>query len=127
VTKKEIVKTISEETGINQQVIKSIVQRTFDSIVTTLVEEGRIELRNFGVFQVKPRAARKARNPRTGRQVEVPEKFVVTFKPGKIMEQKVNSIEGTPLAQQIRDEMASGKLDPEIDSDDEATQEVSES
>jgi nucleoid DNA-binding protein len=127
VTKKEIVKTISEETGINQQVIKSIVQRTFDSIVTTLVEEGRIELRNFGVFQVKPRAARKARNPRTGRQVEVPEKFVVTFKPGKIMEQKVNSIEGTPLAQQIRDEMASGKLDPEIDSDDEATEEVSES
>jgi nucleoid DNA-binding protein len=127
VTKKEIVKTISEETGINQQVIKSIVQRTFDSIVTTLVEEGRIELRNFGVFQVKPRAARKARNPRTGRQVEVPEKFVVTFKPGKIMEQKVNSIEGTPLAQQIRDEMASGKLDPEIDSDDEATEEASES
>jgi nucleoid DNA-binding protein len=127
VTKKEIVKTISEETGINQQVIKSIVQRTFDSIVTTLVEEGRIELRNFGVFQVRPRAARKARNPRTGRQVEVPEKFVVTFKPGKIMEQKVNSIEGTPLAQQIRDEMASGKLDPEIDSDDEATEEASES
>lgn len=126
-TKKEIVKTISEETGINQQVIKSIVQSTFDSIVTTLVEEGRIELRNFGVFQVKPRAARKARNPRTGRQVEVPEKFVVTFKPGKIMEQKVNSIEGTPLAQQIRDEMASGKLDPEIDSDDEATEEASES
>ncbi len=126
-TKKEIVKTISEETGINQQVIKSIVQRTFDSIVTTLVEEGRIELRNFGVFQVRPRAARKARNPRTGRQVEVPEKFVVTFKPGKIMEQKVNSIEGTPLAQQIRDEMASGKLDPEIDSDDEATEEASES
>jgi len=127
VTKKEIVKTISEETGINQQVIKSIVQRTFDSIVTTLVEEGRIELRNFGVFQVKPRAARKARNPRTGRQVEVPEKFVVTFKPGKVMEQKVNSIEGTPLAQQIRDEMASGKLDPEIDSDDEATEEASDS
>ncbi len=126
-TKKEIVKTISEETGINQQVIKSIVQRTFDSIVTTLVEEGRIELRNFGVFQVRPRAARKARNPRTGRQVEVPEKFVVTFKPGKIMEQKVNSIEGTPLAQQIRDEMASGKLDPEIDSDEEATEEASES
>ena len=43
------------------------------------------------------------------------------------MEQKVNSIEGTPLAQQIRDEMASGKLDPEIDSDDEATEEASES
>jgi nucleoid DNA-binding protein len=121
VTKKEIVKTISDETGINQQQIKTIVQKTFDSIVTTLMEEGRIELRNFGVFQVRPRAARKARNPRTGRQVEVPEKFVVTFKPGKIMEQKVNSIEGTPLAQMIRDEIASGKLEVVTEEDDAET------
>ena len=118
-TKKEIVKTISDETGLNQQQIKTIVQKTFDAIVTTLVEEGRIELRNFGVFQVRPRAARKARNPRTGRQVEVPEKCVVTFKPGKIMEQQVNSIEGSPLAQQIRDEIASGKLVASVDEDEE--------
>ncbi len=124
-TKKEIVKTISEETGLNQQQIKSIVQKTFDAIITTLVEEGRIELRNFGVFQVRPRAARKARNPRTGRQVEVPEKFVVTFKPGKIMEQKVNSIEGTPLAQQIRDEIATGKLQVTLEDDED--EDVSES
>jgi nucleoid DNA-binding protein len=117
VTKKEIVKTISDETGLNQQQIKTIVQKTFDAIVQTLVDEGRIELRNFGVFQVRTRAARKARNPRTGRQVEVPEKFVVTFKPGKIMEQKVNSIEGTPLAQQIRDEIASAKVHAESDDD----------
>ena len=118
-TKKEIVKTISDETGLNQQQIKAIVQKTFDAIVATLVEEGRIELRNFGVFQVRPRAARKARNPRTGRQVEVPEKFVVTFKPGKIMEQKVNSIEGSSLAQQIRDEIASGKLRVTLDDDED--------
>ncbi len=118
-TKKEIVKTISDETGLNQQQIKTIVQKTFDAIVMTLVEEGRIELRNFGVFQVRPRAARKARNPRTGRQVEVPEKFVVTFKPGKIMEQKVNSIEGTPLAQQIRDEIASGRIQVSVDEDED--------
>ena len=124
-TKKEIVKTISDETGLNQQQIKAIVQKTFDAIVTTLVDEGRIELRNFGVFQVRTRAARKARNPRTGRQVEVPEKFVVTFKPGKIMEQKVNSIEGSPLAQQIRDEIASGKLRVTLDDDNDEV--VSES
>lgn len=124
-TKKEIVKTISDETGLNQQQIKAIVQKTFDAIVATLVEEGRIELRNFGVFQVRPRAARKARNPRTGRQVEVPEKFVVTFKPGKIMEQKVNSIEGSLLAQQIRDEIASGKLRVTLDDDEDEV--VSES
>jgi nucleoid DNA-binding protein len=93
VTKKEIVKTISEEIGMTQLKTKEIVQKTFDAIVETLVEERRIELRNFGVFEVKERAARKARNPRTGERVEVPEKFVVTFKPGKEMEEKVRQLE----------------------------------
>jgi integration host factor subunit beta len=93
VTKKEIVKTISEEIGLTQLKTKEIVQKTFDAIVETLVEERRIELRNFGVFEVKQRAARKARNPRTGAKVFVPEKFVVTFKPGKEMEEKVRQLE----------------------------------
>lgn len=93
VTKKEIVKSISDKTGLTQLQIKEIVQLTFDGIVDTLLEEGRVELRNFGVFQVKSRKARKARNPRTGRQVDVPEKFVVTFKPGKEMEARVQELE----------------------------------
>jgi len=93
VTKKEIVKTISEEIGLTQLKTKEIVQKTFDAIVETLVEEKRIELRNFGVFEVKKRAARKARNPRTGDKVFVPEKFVVTFKPGKEMEERVRELE----------------------------------
>ena len=92
-TKKEIVKTISDEIGMTQLKTKEIVQKTFDAIVETLVQEGRIELRNFGVFEVKRRAARKARNPRTGQRVDVPEKFVVTFKPGKEMEEKVRLLE----------------------------------
>lgn len=92
-TKKEIVKTISEEIGLTQLKTKEIVQRTFDAIVETLVTDGRIELRNFGVFEVKKRAARKARNPRTGDKVDVPEKFVVTFKPGKEMEARVRQME----------------------------------
>jgi nucleoid DNA-binding protein len=93
VTKKEIVKTISEEIGMTQLKTKEIVQKTFDAIVRTLVEDSRIELRNFGVFEVKKRAARKARNPRTGDKVSVPEKFVVTFKPGKEMEERVKQLE----------------------------------
>ena len=93
VTKKEIVKTISEEIGLTQLKTKEIVQKTFDAIVDTLVEDQRIELRNFGVFEVKRRAARKARNPRTGEKVFVPEKFVVTFKPGKEMEERVRELE----------------------------------
>lgn len=92
-TKKEIVRTISEEIGLTQLKTKEIVQKTFDAIVDTLVEDGRIELRNFGVFEVKRRAPRKARNPRTGARVDVPEKFVVTFKPGKQMEQRVRELE----------------------------------
>lgn len=92
-TKKEIVKAISDELGLTQLKTKEIVQKTFDAIVETLVEDRRIELRNFGVFEVKMRAARKARNPRTGGQVEVPAKFVVTFKPGKEMEEKVRELE----------------------------------
>jgi len=93
VTKKEIVKTISEEIGLTQLKTKEIVQKTFDAIVETLVEDRRIELRNFGVFEVKKRAARKARNPRTGDKVYVPEKYVVTFKPGKEMEERVRELE----------------------------------
>ncbi len=92
-TKKEIVKTISEECGLTQLKTKEIVQKTFEAIIDTLVAEGRIELRNFGVFEVKKRAARKARNLRSGDRVDVPEKFVVTFKPGKEMEEKVRLLE----------------------------------
>lgn len=97
-TKKEIVKTISDQIGLTQLQTKEIVQKTFDAIVDTLVEERRIELRNFGVFEVKKRAARKARNPRTGERVDVAEKFVVTFKPGKEMEERVRELEAQAAA-----------------------------
>ena len=88
-TKKDIVKTIAEETGLTQQSAKELVQRTLDSIVQMLADHGRIELRNFGVFECKERKARVGRNPKTGDPVEVPAKFVVTFKPGKEMEKRI--------------------------------------
>lgn len=91
-TKKEIVNSISGKTGLTQLRTKEIVQMTFDAIIETLVQEGRIELRNFGVFEVKQRKARKARNPRTGDKVDVPAKYVVTFKPGKEMEESVEKV-----------------------------------
>ncbi|CAN5714472.1 hypothetical protein BH23PLA1_BH23PLA1_17720 [soil metagenome] len=96
-TKKEIVKKISEEIGLTQLKTKDIVQRTLDEIIRTLVKEGRIELRNFGVFEVKRRAPRKARNPRTGDKVSVPAKNVVTFKPGKEMEELVRKMNPADL------------------------------
>ncbi len=96
-TKKEIVKKISEDIGLTQLKTKDIVQRTLDAIIDTLVSEGRIELRNFGVFEVKQRAPRKARNPRTGDKVYVPSKNVVTFKPGKEMEELVRKMDPAKL------------------------------
>jgi len=96
VTKKEIVKQISERIGLTQLKTKDIVQQTFDAIVDTLIEVGRIELRNFGVFEVKMRKARKARNPRTGERVDVDPKKVVTFKPGKEMEDRVRKFARVP-------------------------------
>ncbi len=92
VTKKEIVKQISDQIGLTQLKTKEIVQLTFDAIVDTLLADRRIELRNFGVFEVKMRKARKARNPRTGEKVDVPPKYVVTFKPGKEMEERVRQL-----------------------------------
>jgi len=96
VTKKEIVKQIADRIGETQLKTKEIVQQTFDAIVDTLLEDGRIELRNFGVFEVKRRKARKARNPRTGQRVDVPPKNVVTFKPGKEMEERVRRMTNVP-------------------------------
>lgn len=103
-TKKEIVKQISDKLGMTQLKTKEIVQQTFDAIVETLLEVGRIELRNFGVFEVKQRKARKARNPRTGDKVDVPPKNVVTFKPGKEMEEKVRNLTHLPNLATIDDE-----------------------
>jgi integration host factor subunit beta len=106
VTKKEIVKKISEDIGLTQLKTKDIVQRTLDAIIHTLVEEERIELRNFGVFEVKERKARKARNPRSGHSVYVPAKFVVTFKPGKEMEELVQKMKSPDLPSTDRGEIA---------------------
>ena len=119
-TKKEIVKTISDKTGLTQLEIKKVVQLTFDGIVETLLEEGRVELRDFGVFQVKKRKARKARNPRTGHQVDVPEKLVVTFKPGKLMEAKVQELENSLATLAARTNFATdGDNEDEDDSADQ--------
>jgi nucleoid DNA-binding protein len=95
-TKKEIARKIAEHFGINQLLALEAVQMVFDGIIEALVNEGRIELRNFGVFEVKRRRAKQARNPRTGEGVSVPERSVVTFKPGREMEERVSQSEGVP-------------------------------
>jgi nucleoid DNA-binding protein len=89
VTNRDIVRTISQEFGLTRDQVQQIIQKTFDSIVNILVENGRVELRSFGVFEVRRRKAHKAHNPRTGEKIMVPERCTVTFKPGQVMEHRV--------------------------------------
>jgi integration host factor subunit beta len=88
-TKKDIVLKITDMTGIKQVDVKTIVQKTFDVIVDSLIKNEKVELRNFGVFKIKERKARSGRNPRTGESVPVPPRKVVVFKPGLEMKQQI--------------------------------------
>jgi integration host factor subunit beta len=91
VTRKDIARAIADQIGLSQLQTSKIVRTLFDALVNTLAKEGRAELRNFGVFAVKWRKARQARNPRTGEQVMVPKRCTVTFKPGQALEERVQA------------------------------------
>jgi integration host factor subunit beta len=92
VGKKEIVQSISRDLGLTHKETHQIVQKVLDGVVQSLVNRGRVELRNFGVFEVKQRKPRMARNPKTGEKVMVPKKLSVTFKPGLVIQQRVESL-----------------------------------
>ena len=93
-TKRDIAKNIAEELDLPTTEVLEVVQRVFDGIVDALVNEGRIELRNFGVFEVKKSKAREARNPRTGEAVMVPERNRIRFKAGMEMAERVDALKG---------------------------------
>ena len=89
VTKKELVSRIADRTGQTKVVTKDIIQMFLDAIITELGKGNRLEFREFGVFEIKERAARKAQNPRTLEKVDVPAKKVVKFKVGRLMKERV--------------------------------------
>ena len=95
-TKKDMAKAIADETGLTHGQATEVIQRVLDGITETLLHEGRLELRNFGVFEVKQRRPRRARNPRTGQAVDVPAKRVVTFKPGLEMGERIGRLTKVP-------------------------------
>lgn len=89
ITKKELVNRIADQTGQTKVVVKDILQRFLDEIIEELVVGNRLEFREFGVFEVRERAARRAQNPRTLEKVSVPAKRVVKFKVGRLMRERV--------------------------------------
>ena len=89
-TKRDLVVRISEETGLIQQQVLEVVQKTLDYIAEALAKGNTVELRNFGVFEVKTRKARVGRNPnRPEVDVPIPTRSVVKFKAGKEMREQV--------------------------------------
>lgn len=92
-TKRDLAVRISKQTNVQQNEVMNVIQLTLDTIVSELAAGRGVEFRNFGVFEVVVRKARIGRNPNAPEdEVRIPERVVVKFKPGKIMEAKVGKI-----------------------------------
>jgi len=89
-TKADLVELISERTGLSKKDTNVVVQGILDNICHALSEGDKVELRGFGSFKVKQRRSRRARNPRTGRPVDVPSKLVPYFKASNELKDRVN-------------------------------------
>ena len=96
VTKKELVDHIADKTKTKRIVVKQIIQEFLNGVIGELGDGNRLEFRDFGVFEVKRRAARIAQNPKTLQRVNVPPKRTVKFKAGRMMKIKLQEGMGAP-------------------------------
>jgi integration host factor subunit beta len=92
ITKKALVECIAEKTGLKRTVVKTVMQEFLDEVMRELAAGNRLEFRDFGVFEVKERAARVAQNPRTLEPVPVPARRSVKFKVGRKMQDMVEGL-----------------------------------
>ena len=88
-TKKDLIDRIAEQTHQKRATVKRTVQSFLDNVIRELRQGNRLEFRDFGVFEIRSRAARMAQNPKTLEQVPVPAKRTVKFKVGRMMKQKL--------------------------------------
>lgn len=88
--KRDLIIRISDETGLIQEDVKAVLQKSLDYIVEALEKNESVEFRNFGVFEVRERKERVGRNPnQPENDVMIPARRVVKFKPGKVMKQRI--------------------------------------
>jgi len=90
ITKKELINRISDNTQAKRVLVKRIIQDFLDEITAELCNNNRIEFRDFGVFEIRSRAARMAQNPKTLERVKVPSKRTVKFKMGRLMRENLS-------------------------------------
>ena len=122
-TKRDLVVRISEETGLVQQDVLNVVQKTLDYISDAVTKGQKVELRNFGVFEVKVRKARVGRNPNApAADVPIPPRAVVKFKPGKEMREAVLKLTPQQVEEQQRLEQQNPGADGKAASMPQSTQ-----
>ncbi|MDI6703649.1 MAG: HU family DNA-binding protein [bacterium] len=90
-TKRDLVVGVATEMGLTQSVVKRVIESTLQEIVDSLCRGEKVELRDFGVFKVKKRKERIARNPKTGEEVPIKARRVAYFKPGKLLKDKIEN------------------------------------
>ncbi len=112
-TKRDISEHISRKLGLNQQVVKHILEEFMKQVVEELADGNKLEFRDFGIFEVLNRKPRVARNPRTGERVEVPAKRRVSFRMGRLMRDRVGQAGGTGISDVNIPGMASGPPKPQ--------------
>jgi integration host factor subunit beta len=95
-TKAELVEEVARNTQLTKRHAEAIVNTVFESIVDSLKDGEKIELRGFGSFRIRERNSRIGRNPKTGDRVDVPSKRVPYFKPGKQLKELLNG-SGRPI------------------------------
>jgi nucleoid DNA-binding protein len=92
-TKRDLIVKISNDTGLVQHQVFEIVQRTLDLITDSLAQGDEVELRNFGILEVRLTKERIGRNPNDpGTSFKIPPRAAVKFRPGKTMRQKVSKL-----------------------------------
>jgi nucleoid DNA-binding protein/anti-sigma regulatory factor (Ser/Thr protein kinase) len=104
-TKRELVRRISNDTGLKQADVRSTVQAFLDQVSEALSRGDRLEFRGFGVFELRRHRSRNARNPHTGERLQLPERLAVKFKPSRLLKER---LEKTPLSAAEGDGPASG-------------------
>ena len=92
-TRSELTQRLSKSyPHIYQRDIEAVVATIIDSMAETLLNDGRIELRGFGAFSIRRRSARKARNPKNGKEVQIGDRCSIYFRAGKDLRQRVNKL-----------------------------------
>ncbi len=91
-TKKEIINSIYMQLGFSKKLIENILEDTFDVLLQSLKDKGKVKISNFGTFILRHKKSRIGRNPKTKKEAVISERNVILFKPSKFLKNKINNV-----------------------------------